>query len=51
MVTIGEAHLAECASIPKAPNHLGNHVREELMGDALADEYPIEVASQYNGSP
>lgn len=50
-VTIEEAHLAECASIPKAPNRLGIHVREELMGDASTDEYPIEVASQYNESP
>lgn len=48
--TTVEVRLVEYASIPKAPSHSRNHALEELMGDGLADESPIVVASQCSGS-
>ena len=43
--------LAVRASIPKAPDHSRNHVREELVEDELADEYPTVVAWQCSEFP
>lgn len=51
VVIAGEAHLVACASIPRAPNHLGSRAQEVLTGGALVDGSPTGVAWQYSGFP
>lgn len=46
-----EVHLAVCASIPKAPNHSGNHALEVEMEGELAGEYPTAEAWQCTEFP